>query len=544
MKTYLRSIALIFYMGATANLAFGLDVYVSTSEGLRAACENAARGHVIKIARGSYDGPFILSHKNNVTLQSYNGIVILRGSPDPNTPGITILTIDTSSNIKIQKLTFAENWGNDAIGISIHGFGQKLEISNCQFYNIGWGKDKKIKASPGQNAHAVLIVGTSGMAYSDIFITSNSIHDCITGYSESLTLTGNVKDFQIDGNSLHDNTNIGIDCAGHYDWTKAPPNVNYARNGIIKNNWVYNYAGPDNFPAGAGIYVDGGSFITIHNNRIYSYKVGISIGCENPGKSNTGNIVRDNIIYNNALSGIFVGSSTATSIVNNTKITNNTLFKNGFGQYDNGQIAFLNNAGTVIKNNILYPTNGRLALVQMDMTTTSNVTIQYNLYYRDNGDTNNLYNNANISGENNAIKSNPLFINAPTDLHLKQTSPAINHGEPGFVAASGEIDIDGQARVLNGRVDIGVDEVALTVPAAPSALVVSTISFAILKLNWQDNSNSETGFKIERSTGNSTAFTQIATVGVGVTSYIDDGLVYSTKYNYRINVRLCKNNTF
>src|SRR4030095_9236086 len=136
-------------------------------------------------------------------------------------------------------------------------------------------------------------------------------------------------------------------------------------NGKIKNNRVYNYAGPIDFPAGAGIYIDGGSFITIENNRVYNYPVGISVGCENPGKSNTGNIVRDNLIYNNALSGIFAGSSTAGSIVNNSKITNNTLYKNGFGEYDNGQIALLNNAGTIIKNNLLYPTNDRLALVQM-----------------------------------------------------------------------------------------------------------------------------------------------------------------------------------
>lgn len=532
MKTCLRFIALIFHVGIMANTAFALDVFVSTSAQLKTACENATRGNVINIAAGSYNGPFILSGKSNVTLQSYNGTVILMGKPNPNVGGIDILTIINSSNIKVLKLKFAENWGNDANGISVHGFGKKLEISNCEFYNIGWGKDKTIKPTPGQNAHAIIIVGDTATSYSNISITANSIHDCITGYSEILTLTGNVKDFQIDGNFLHDNTNIGIDCAGHYSWTKAPANVNYARNGIIKNNRVYNYAGPDNFPAGAGIYVDGGSLITIHNNRIYNYKVGISIGCENPGKSNSGNIVRDNIIYNNALAGIFVGSSISSSIVNNTKLTNNTFYKNGFGQYDNGQIALLNNAGTIIKNNILYPTNGRFAVVQMNNTTTSNVTIRYNLYYRDNGDIKNLY--YNVPGDNNSIKSNPLFVSAPIDLHLKQTSPAINHGDPGFVAGSGETDIDGQARILDNRVDIGADEVALTIPNAPSALAVSTISYAILKLNWMDNANNETGFKIERSTGNSTTFTQIATAGIGVTSYTDDGLAYSTKYNYRV----------
>ncbi|MDP2606180.1 MAG: NPCBM/NEW2 domain-containing protein [Deltaproteobacteria bacterium] len=53
-------------------------------------------------------------------------------------------------------------------------------------------------------------------------------------------------------------------------------------------------------------------------------------------------------------------------------------------------------------------------------------------------------------------------------------------------------------------------------------------------MGWTDNSTSEDGFKIERSPGSGTAFTQIATVGANVTSYIDGGLLDATTYCYRV----------
>ena len=53
-------------------------------------------------------------------------------------------------------------------------------------------------------------------------------------------------------------------------------------------------------------------------------------------------------------------------------------------------------------------------------------------------------------------------------------------------------------------------------------------------LTWTDNSNNEDGFKIERETGTSEAFTQIAAVRANVTSYNDSGLTSGTTYCYRV----------
>jgi titin len=55
-----------------------------------------------------------------------------------------------------------------------------------------------------------------------------------------------------------------------------------------------------------------------------------------------------------------------------------------------------------------------------------------------------------------------------------------------------------------------------------------------INLSWADNATNETGFKIERKIGAGGTYSQIGTVGAGVTSYQDTGLAASTQYYYRV----------
>ncbi|UCF21510.1 MAG: S8 family serine peptidase [Gemmatimonadota bacterium] len=68
----------------------------------------------------------------------------------------------------------------------------------------------------------------------------------------------------------------------------------------------------------------------------------------------------------------------------------------------------------------------------------------------------------------------------------------------------------------------------------PSNLVATTTGTSTIGLTWQDNTNDETGFEIERSLGPSGPFTNIAGVGTDVTSYGDNGLAENTEYCYRV----------
>lgn len=72
-------------------------------------------------------------------------------------------------------------------------------------------------------------------------------------------------------------------------------------------------------------------------------------------------------------------------------------------------------------------------------------------------------------------------------------------------------------------------------PNAPSGLQVSTVSQTSLRLTWTDNSNNETGFKIERSPNGSNGWRQIGTAGQDAVAYLDQGLLAETTYYYRVS---------
>jgi len=71
-------------------------------------------------------------------------------------------------------------------------------------------------------------------------------------------------------------------------------------------------------------------------------------------------------------------------------------------------------------------------------------------------------------------------------------------------------------------------------PSSPSGLTAITVSSIQINLNWTDNSNSETGFRIERKEGTAGIYSQIATVGANVATYSDTGLTPGTTYYYRV----------
>jgi hypothetical protein len=69
----------------------------------------------------------------------------------------------------------------------------------------------------------------------------------------------------------------------------------------------------------------------------------------------------------------------------------------------------------------------------------------------------------------------------------------------------------------------------------PSNLNASASGSSQINLSWRDNSDNESGFRIERWTGTSGTWGQIATVGANVTGYADTtGLSAGTTYYYRV----------
>ena len=70
-------------------------------------------------------------------------------------------------------------------------------------------------------------------------------------------------------------------------------------------------------------------------------------------------------------------------------------------------------------------------------------------------------------------------------------------------------------------------------PNAPTNLEAEALSSSEIKLSWNDNSDNEEGFKLERKT-DSSEWNEIATVNANTTTYNDKDLTPNTKYYYRV----------
>jgi hypothetical protein len=72
------------------------------------------------------------------------------------------------------------------------------------------------------------------------------------------------------------------------------------------------------------------------------------------------------------------------------------------------------------------------------------------------------------------------------------------------------------------------------IPTGPQALVASASSPTQVNLIWQDTSNVEDGFQIERRGGSSADFSQIGVVTANTTNYADATVQSNTAYAYRV----------
>src|SRR5262249_54821528 len=75
-----------------------------------------------------------------------------------------------------------------------------------------------------------------------------------------------------------------------------------------------------------------------------------------------------------------------------------------------------------------------------------------------------------------------------------------------------------------------------TIPNAPSALRITSVTSGKIVLAWSDNAWNETGFTVQRKKGATGTYTQIATPGANITTYTDDdnALLDGTQYFYQV----------
>ncbi|HNI43758.1 MAG TPA: right-handed parallel beta-helix repeat-containing protein [Chitinophagales bacterium] len=434
------------------------------------AATTATAGSTVYLKAGTYNEKVVMgvsgTINNYITFRNYDSDnVVLDGTA---VAGTILLKIHNKSYIRIQGIHLTNCIANDCQGILIDGTSHHIEIVDNKISNIHFSANPNAVANPNTNSQPLIVYGTSSTAISDLLIAGNEIYNNRTGYSEALAINGNVNGFVVRNNVVHDNTNIGIDIIGHEN-TCPIDSLDQARNGQIRYNKVWKCSSP--YAAAAGIYVDGGKNLQIENNEIARCQYGIEIGCENVGKNTSNIIVRNNILYRNAISCLALGGydyPNGSGKVINSLFYNNTCFQNDTANTYTGELYLSYSENSQILNNILYATNQKVFITKEFNSPQLN--IDYNLYYFSantpnqaefSWSGNDIVGFANYQNTTNndahAIFVNPNFVNTSlADFHLLCSSPAIDAGNNTNQAE--ELDMDLGIRIINGIVDIGADE--------------------------------------------------------------------------------------
>ena len=374
MKPELIILLLLFWKVTTFSQNFYVDKNHSSASDSNAGSEalpwatiqhaanSATPGSTVHIKAGTYYETIWLNVSgtagNYITFTNYGSDVV---NIDGGSTGMQTLlfAIFDKDYIKINGLNFQNATGNFSSGIYIAEGSDFIEITNNKISNIHFSNNALDPVTPTTNVNPFVVYNEFGSdSCSDIIVTGNEISDCRTGFSESLTLSGNVENFLVANNTIHDVTNIGIDIAGGYG-VSSDPATDMARNGSVTGNTTYNCV--SSYAVSAGIYVDGGQNVLIEKNTSYQNGRGFEVGCEQVGHVTTGIIVRNNLAYKNLEAGIGIGgydfTNGNTGKVTDSQILNNTFYNNNTSNIWNGELLVEYTENCTIENNIFSSQN-------------------------------------------------------------------------------------------------------------------------------------------------------------------------------------------
>ncbi len=383
-----------------------------------------------------------------------------------------LLQVLNSSYLHFENLVVQNLTGNGSIGILVQTTWERsatnISFKNCIVRNIRWSPDPTINPLPSENAHGFIVYGRTG-GLTNLTIDGCEIYDNTTGYSEALTLAGNISGFSIKNCSIHDNSNIGIVISGHRGVSAI---TDEARNGIISNNMCYNNI--SQHATSAGIYVDGGNSVIIERNISHNNGYGIEVGAEGAGIT-YGVTVRNNILYNNQGGGLEIGGYNPlnTGEVRNCIIRNNSFSGNNTYNDGVGEFHITKASDCVFENNIFYTSNQQTLCSAANIEPQTGNTFNFNCWFTPNNNPNDIvvrwrgtnYTTFNdyrmaLSQESNSEYIDPGFelASESPNCHLTSSSLCINSGDIATVVSEGEKDFDGNPRIFDTIIDKGAFE--------------------------------------------------------------------------------------
>ncbi len=329
-----------------------------------------------------------------ITLKPYQTEkVIVSGEGLSVSGSEALVTVSGVNFIVIERLDIC-NFKTAAASVNVDGIVVKAGSSNItlrknRIYNI----ENNASAEMGRSGHGIHVIGNTAVVMRKILVEENEIFDCNTGYSENLTINGYVDGFEVRKNKVYNGENIGIVAAGGYA-ANINPAYNYARNGVIADNEVFNLDGKTGpIPAfkdhnGAiGIYIDGARNIIVERNLVKDCGRGIGIVSETNNFPTQECTIRNNLVSGCSLAGIYLGGYVGYTgggtyncfVVSNTIYCNNKEL--GYSNEIEGELRLTEHCyNNVIKNNVIYA-RPRDLLIHKYSSTGSGNTIDHNTYY-------------------------------------------------------------------------------------------------------------------------------------------------------------------
>jgi len=450
------------------------------------AADTARAGSTVNVRSGVYEELVSINASGNasdgfITFRSYPGETAILDA-DHFTPSgrQAILTIHNQSYVRLEGFEIRNFHTAEhrlaPLGISVMGAGSHIELLKNNVHHIQQTFPGRDKPGSGGNGFGIAVYGTDAKTpITDLIIDGNEVHHLKTGSSESLVVNGNVTNFRITHNVVHDNNNIGIDVIG-FERTAPDPAVDQARDGVVSNNLVYNITSKGN-PAyqqdesSDGIYVDGGTRILIEQNIMHDVDFGIELASEHKDRATSYIIARNNLIYHSHTAGVSIGGyAPDRGHTDHCIVVNNTLYENDTSATGSGEFQMQwNMADNVFENNIVYA--GPRCLMSLNKSQLDKnkppAIIDQNLYYCASGAPASTWAGAfntltgfdryveTTGNDRNSHFSDPRFVDpAKNDFHLQVDSRALGAGTTDKIPM-GEVDLDGSPRVMSGKIDIG-----------------------------------------------------------------------------------------
>lgn len=449
-----------FYVSTTGNDA-NPGTLSAPWRTIQHAADTARPGSTVNVRGGIYEERVTI----NVSGNANDGFITFRSNPGETavfegghlTPDRRsgMLVIHDKSYIRIEGFEIRNFRTAEhrltPLGISVTGAGSHIELLHNNVHHIENNFQGRDRPGSGGNGFGIAVYGTDARnPISDLVIDGNEVHHLKTGSSESLVVNGNVTNFRITHNEVHDNNNIGIDVIG-FEHTAPDPAVDQARDGVVSDNLVYNITSRGNPAYGEdqssdGIYVDGGTRVVIERNVMHHVDFGIELASEHRGRTTSYITARHNLIYACNTAGVSIGGYGAErGGTDHCTVVNNTLYGNDTSNTGSGEFQMqYNMTNNVFEHNIVYAgprclmTASKSGRVEANTPT---VMINDNVYYCDSGAAASLWEwfPASYTGFDKWVQAagndghsrfaDPRFVDpAKSDFHLRSDSPALDAG--------------------------------------------------------------------------------------------------------------------